>query len=376
VNRRAFLTSATAAAAMLHGRRSSGAQGGSTKLILLGTGGGPRPRTASAASAQVIVSNGTADVVDCGDGVARQLAFANVPLTTLRHVFITHHHSDHNADYGNLVWLAWTAGLNTRVDTWGPPPLAEMTRLFFAMNEYDIKTRMSNEGRVPLQRLVHVHEIRTGGAVMSDDNVKVTAALVDHPPVVPAFAFRFDARDRSIVISGDTAPSANLATLARGADVLVHSAMYPPAMDRLVARVPNAAALKASILAHQTSAEEAGRIAQSAGVKTLVLSHLVPPDDPQVSALYSSHMILSGEGDRGSHRVEYDQFRSLLREVHDATAYRAARPLRGATPAASRTAPNRLRRRRTRPDLPSASNRTIYYGAKRSETDIWMVERK
>jgi len=237
----------------------------------------------SSASAQVIVSNNVAYVIDCGDGVARQIVFAGVPLTTLRHIFVTHHHSDHNADYGNLIWLAWTAGLSTRVDTWGPPPLERMTKLFFEMNAYDIDTRISNEGRVPLVPLVHVHEFRDGGAVMSDDNVKVTAALVDHPPVVPALAYRFDARDRSIVISGDTARSDSLVRLARGADVLVHSAMYPPAIERLAARVPNAAALKASILAHQTSAEDAGRVAQSAGVKTLVLSHLVPPDDPEVT---------------------------------------------------------------------------------------------
>jgi ribonuclease BN (tRNA processing enzyme) len=118
---------------------------------------------------------------------------------------------------------------------------------------------------------------------MRDENVKVTAALVDHPPVVPAFAYRFDTADRSIVISGDTVPSDNLVKLAAGAEMLVHSVMYPPAVDRLVARVPNAAALEASILAHQTSAEDAGRIAQSAGVKTLVLSHFVPPDDPEVT---------------------------------------------------------------------------------------------
>jgi ribonuclease BN (tRNA processing enzyme) len=259
------------------------AQDDRTRLILLGTGGGPRPRTASSASAQVIVCNKVAYVIDCGDGVARQLAFAGVPLASLRHIFLTHQHSDHNADYGNLIWLAWTAGLRTRVDAWGPPPLRKMTRLFFEMNAYDIKTRIGNEGRVPLVPLVHVNELRHGGAVMSDDNVKVTAALVDHPPVVPAFAYRFDARDRSIVISGDTAPSDNLVKLAAGADVLVHSAMYPPAIDRLVARVPNAAALKASILAHQTSAEDAGRIAEAAGVKTLVLSHLVPPDAPDVT---------------------------------------------------------------------------------------------
>ena len=71
--------------------------------------------------------------------------------------------------------------------------------------------------------------------------------------------------------------------LAAGADVLVHSVMYPPAIDRLVARVDNAATLKTSILTHQTSAEDAGRVAQEAGVKTLVLSHFVPPDDPEVT---------------------------------------------------------------------------------------------
>jgi ribonuclease BN (tRNA processing enzyme) len=280
ISRREWIASMAAAWAM---PRRATTQSGPTKLILLGTGGGPRPRRASSAAAQVIVCNGAAYVVDCGDGVARQLAMAAVPLATVRHVFLTHQHSDHNADYGNLIWLAWTAGLRSRVDTWGPPPLEKMTRLFFEMNQYDIDTRIANEGRVPLAPLVHVHEFTEAGLVMSNDDVKVTAALVDHPPVVPAFGYRFDARDRSIVISGDTAPSANLVKLAAGADVLVHSVMYPPAVDRLVARVPNAAALKASILAHQTSAEDAGRLAQEAGVKTLVLSHFVPPDDPELT---------------------------------------------------------------------------------------------
>jgi ribonuclease BN (tRNA processing enzyme) len=283
LSRRTFLAGAVALAGPPSLPFRIESQSPKTRLILLGTGGGPRPRTASSASAQVIVRNNVAYVIDCGDGVARQLAFANVPLSTLRHIFLTHQHSDHNADYGNLIWLAWTAGLNARVDTWGPPPLEKMTKLFFEMNAYDIETRMTNEGRVPLVPLVHAHELREGGEVMRDDNVKVTATLVDHPPVVPAFAYRFDAADRSIVISGDTRPSDNLIALARGADVLVHSVFYAPAIDRLVARVPNATALKASIVNHQTSAEDAGRIAQAAGVKTLVLSHFVPPDDPEVT---------------------------------------------------------------------------------------------
>jgi ribonuclease BN (tRNA processing enzyme) len=258
-------------------------QGSRTRLILLGTGGGPRPRKLRSAPAQVIVVNDTAYVIDCGDGVARQLVLAGVKLAGLRHVFITHHHSDHNADYGNLILLAWTAGLRTPVDTWGPPPLEKVTRLFLEANAYDIQARIADEGRVPLAPLVHVHEVRSGGPVMRDENVSVTAALVHHPPVVPAFAYRFDAADRSIVISGDTTPSDKLIQLARGADVLVHEAMYPPALDRLVADVANARDLKRSILSHHTSAEDAGRVAQAARVKTLVLSHLVPAEDPLLS---------------------------------------------------------------------------------------------
>jgi ribonuclease BN (tRNA processing enzyme) len=283
MKRRRFLPSAAALAGTVSWPGHSAAQRAKTRLILLGTGGGPRPRKSSSASAQVILVNDTAYVIDCGNGVARQMVFADVPLAKLRHVFITHHHSDHNADYGNLIWLAWTAGLRTRVDTWGPPPLEKMTKLFFEMNAHDINTRIADEGRVPLVPLVHVHELSQGGLVMQDENVKVTSAVVHHPPVVPAFGYRFDTADRSIVISGDTAPSDNLIKLAQGADVLVHDALYVPGVDRLVARVPNAATLRQSILSHHTAAEDAGRVAKEAGVKMLVLSHLVPPDDPAIT---------------------------------------------------------------------------------------------
>ena len=257
--------------------------GSRTRLILLGVGGGPRPRVASSSPAQVIVVDDVAYVVDCGNGVARQLVSAGVALPWLRHVFLTHHHSDHNADYGNLLLLAWASGLGTRVDTWGPPPIERITRLFFEMSAYDIAVRIADEGRVAPEPLVHVHEFSQGGVVLEDTVVKVTAALVDHPPVVPAFAFRFDGSDRSIVISGDTVPSDTLIRLAQDADVLVHEALYVPALDRLVARVPNAARLKAHLLACHTAADDCGRVAAAAGVKTLVLSHLVPADDPSVT---------------------------------------------------------------------------------------------
>ena len=254
-----------------------------TRVIVLASGGGPRPRKDRGATAHAVVVDGVLYVVDCGNGVARQLAQAGVPLPSLRHVFVTHHHSDHNADYGNLVWLAWASGLATRVDTWGPPPLEKMTRLFFEMNAYDIDTRIADEGRPELVPLVHVHELTQAGPVMQDDRVTVTAAVVDHPPVVPAFAFRFDGPERSVVFSGDTTRCDQLIGLAAGADVLVHETLWVPAVDRLVARYPHAATLKKHILDSHTAVEDVGRVAAAAGVKTLVLSHLVPADDPTLT---------------------------------------------------------------------------------------------
>lgn len=254
-----------------------------TRLILLGTAGGPRPRVTRSAPAQVIVVNDAAYVVDCGNGVARQLVLAGIPLATLRDVFITHHHSDHNADYGNLLLLAWAAGLRTRVDAWGPPPIERMTALFFEMSSTDIDARIADEGRVPLAPLVRAHDLRAGGLVMQDENVRVTTAVVDHPPMATALAYRFDAPDRSIVISGDTTASDALIRLARDADVLVHEAMYPPAVDRMIRDVANASDLRRSIISHHTAIEDVGRVAQAARVKTLVLSHLVPAEDPVVT---------------------------------------------------------------------------------------------
>ena len=283
MNRRQFIE--TAAVPIIAGVMSSSAsaQRPRMRLILLGSGGGPTPKKSVSAPAQVILVNDSAYVVDCGDGVARQLVLADVPLKSLRHIFITHHHSDHNADYGNLLLLSWASGLATRVDTWGAPPLTKMTELFLAMNAYDIDVRIRDEGRVALAPLIHPHELTQAGVVMQDDNVKVTATLVDHPLVAPAFAYRFDGPDRSIVISGDTARSDNLVKLARGADVLVHEAMWLPAIERILARDLNASRLKEHLLASHTAAEDCGRVAEAAGVKTLVLSHLVPGGDATIT---------------------------------------------------------------------------------------------
>src|SRR5690348_3065142 len=247
-----------------------------SRLILLGTAGGPSPKVDRSAPANAIVVGDDIYVIDCGNGVARQMVLAGLDLGRIRDVFITHQHSDHNADYGNLLLLAWATDLHTRVDTWGPPPLQRMTELFLEMDDYDIRTREKDEGRPPLAPLIVPHEIGRGGPVMQDANVKVTAALVEHPLVKPAFAYRFDCPDRSIVFSGDTRPSENLVELARGADILVHEVMDLQLIDRALKSDPHAKTLRRHLLDSHTPMSEVGQIAAKAGVKTLVLNHFVP----------------------------------------------------------------------------------------------------
>ena len=256
---------------------------GPDRLVLLGTRGGPLVSGYSPTpSANVIVFRGVPYVVDTGYGVTLKLLEAGVPLARLRSIFITHHHSDHNLELGPLLDNAWTAGLKTPVDVYGPAGLKALLAAWWESNRLDIETRIADEVRPDPRRLVTPHEF-TEGDVTAGDGVKVTALRNLHPPIRESYALKFQLGARTVVFSGDTGFFPPLADFARGADYLVHEAMYPPAVDAMVARRPNAARLKASILSHHTAAEDVGRIATRARVKTLVLNHLIPSDDPALT---------------------------------------------------------------------------------------------
>ena len=263
----------------------SPAQAKRTRLVLLGTKGGPRVSPAHMAknSSTLILINDVPYVVDCGYGTSGQLVTFGVPLNRLRYLLITHHHSDHNLELGPLLYNGWATGLRERVDLYGPPGTARMRDAFFEYMKFDIETRMADEGRPDLRRLVVAHDFDKPGIVLQNDDVRITSALVRHPPIAQAYAYRFDAKDRSIVISGDTAYAPELAEFAKGADVLVHEVMHLGGLEALLKRVPNAATLREHLLASHTLPEDVGRVAAAAGVKTLVLSHFVPGDDPAIT---------------------------------------------------------------------------------------------
>ena len=285
-NRRHFLaTAATFSVANLFLPRFAGAQNQKqTRVILLGTKGGPRVGEAGRSNpSTLLLINDVPYVVDCGYGVSRQLINAGVALNRLRYIFITHHHSDHNLEYGPLLYNAWITGLPAQVNAYGPPGLKNMTQDFFNYLKFDIETRIVDEGRPDPRKQIVATEFDKAGVVLSNDDVKVTSFRVNHPPIAQAYAYRFDARDRSVVISGDTAYVAQLADFAKGVDVLVHEVMYLPGVEALVKRLPNASRLREHLMAAHTLPEDVGKIAAKAEVKTLVLSHFVPGDDASIT---------------------------------------------------------------------------------------------
>jgi len=220
-----------------------------------------------------IVTGGRLYQVDCPNGVAGQLAKAAIRLDQLSQVFITHNHSDHVLDAGSLLVLAWGSGLKSPVTVHGPPPLRQIVDRSLAASSYDIAVRIEEEARPPLVPLIHVEERSVAGLVYEDTRIRVTSAAVDHYTVKPAFAYRFDTPGRSIVVSGDTTYSENLVRLARGADLLIHEAMYLPGVDQLAG---DNESLKQHLLRSHSTTEQVGLVAARAGVKKLVLSHLVP----------------------------------------------------------------------------------------------------
>ncbi|KJC61850.1 beta-lactamase [Bradyrhizobium sp. LTSPM299] len=247
-----------------------------TRIVFLGTKGGPRVGVGPSNPANLVVVNGTPFVIDCGMGVSHQLVSAGVPLESVKYIFISHHHSDHNLEYGNLVYNAWATGLSTPIHSFGPNGIEAMTKTYWELNKFDIETRIEDEGRPDLRKLLIAKDITEDGVVLQTDDVKVTAFRTPHPPITDNFAYKFKTPDGTIVFSSDTAYNPKLAEFAHGADVLVHEAIYLPWVDKLVARVKNGATLKKHLLESHTSAEDVGRIAEAANVKVLVMSHLVP----------------------------------------------------------------------------------------------------
>lgn len=250
-------------------------------VALLGTKGGPAIRPGSSMpTSSIYALNGQKIIVDCGLGVTRGLVDQGMQLKDLSLIIISHLHSDHYLELGPLLHTAWTAGLKTNVDIYGPPGLDMYWEGFCSSVKADIDLRIEDEGRPDMRELITIHAI-DAGLVLSRDGVTVSAIRNQHPPLVDTFALSFKTDEVHVVFSGDTAPIKELENFARGADLLIHEAMLESALPALLERVGNGSdKLMAHLLKSHTFAHEAAMTAANAGAKRLALTHLIPSDDP------------------------------------------------------------------------------------------------
>lgn len=319
------------------------------KIILFGTQGGPIPKGKRAATSSALIVDGHIYIIDAGSGLAIRFAEAELEFPKVRAAFITHLHSDHYADLFNFFLLNWTRWVpeNQTMDVYGPgradrygpsdsdapglpdlpapivtpenptPSLRDYMDLNVKANAYDINERLRSTRRRasgPLEftgldpKLNPLYKVHSIGIpvkadvknycpdtppflIHEDEHVRVTATLVNHPPVFPAFAFRFDTRHGSVVFSGDTSPCDNLIRLAHKADILVNEVMAVDAAVAGFAGTPLAETMARQFtsahtpLSTRSGAKEGGGdvigvgvVARRAEVKGLVLNHIYPAD--------------------------------------------------------------------------------------------------
>jgi ribonuclease BN (tRNA processing enzyme) len=293
-----LITTSIIAFAHESGAQSSEAPKKGSRLLTLGTRGGPLPTVERAQSSNLLIVNGALYVVDAGPGVMRRLTRAGISIRDMDNIFITHAHDDHTGGLGELLTVEYDFNRTKPVNIYGPPGTETLVKALMLELTVSSDIRISDGTRtVPIAKVFLGHDMKTG-AIYQDANVNVTAAENSHfnfPPGTPAYgkyksyAYRFETPDRIIVFTGDTGPSAAVTELAKGADMLVSEVTsfeeWKERQTKSVRWQSMTPEEQAASIRHQKeehiTPEEIGKMAASAGVKTVVLTHLPDTDDPK-----------------------------------------------------------------------------------------------
>jgi ribonuclease Z len=193
------------------------------RVMLLGTRSGPAIDPQRAGIGTLIVAGPERLLFDVGRGVPRAMSRMGIVPADVTKVFLTHLHSDHVIALPELYLYPWASqGRATPFEVWGPEGTKAMMQNLQKAFAFDIRIRRDVDEKYPGSGIKAIATDIREGIVYQANGVKVTAFLVDHGPVKPAFGYRVDYRERSVVLSGDTRPSENLVKFAKGADLLIH----------------------------------------------------------------------------------------------------------------------------------------------------------
>ena len=252
--------------------------------------GSPMPDASRAGPCLAVLAGQQAFVFDTGSGSIRKLGRMGFPMPKLQAAFLTHLHSDHIDGLGELLLQAWVAGGRaTPLPVHGPAGTDQVIAGFNAAYTLDQGYRVAHHGPKVVQpggaggaaKVIALPDGTDSQLVYDQGGVKITVIRVNHAPIAPAFGYRIDYKGRSVALSGDTVYAPSFVAAAKGADLMLHEALNKPMIAALGAKLAERgqagnAQIMHDIQNYHASPEDAARAAKEAGVKALVLYHLVP----------------------------------------------------------------------------------------------------
>ncbi|QGZ96576.1 MBL fold metallo-hydrolase [Terricaulis silvestris] len=253
--------------------------------------GSPLPDRERAGPCTAVVAGGRLFIFDVGEGATETLALMGLPVAHVEAVFLTHFHSDHIDGLGGLAVQRWaTAASTAPIPIYGGEGVERLANGLRETYALDSTYRIAHHGAsvVPpggegyVAHPFAIPEGQESAVVFDDGGVRVTAFVVDHGPVRPAFGYRVDYEDRSLVISGDASASPSLVRASQGVDLLIHEALSPELVglmeENLTDRgLTGVAQIFRDIPDYHTAPAGAADMANEANVGALALTHLIPP---------------------------------------------------------------------------------------------------
>ncbi|RTE05652.1 MBL fold metallo-hydrolase [Paenibacillus whitsoniae] len=253
------------------------------KVVILGTGT-PRAFYGRAKAGVAVLAGDKALLFDCGGATVDQLIKAGIMPQRISDVFFTHHHSDHNSGFFDVFITSWRThvtadhvfeGRKGPMNVYGPTTTKQIIGKMREAFDFDVNLRVSYNRSAERGADIQYFESNEG-VVYDHGGIRVTAFEVDHKPVDPAIAYKIEYNNKSVVISGDTIPVANMVNYSRGADLLVHESYNKAWLDALIAKFPEQTVGLSNPAKYHSTTLEVAEIARAAGVGHLVLTHHIP----------------------------------------------------------------------------------------------------
>lgn len=290
-------------------------------VVLVGTGG-PLSNTERITTSTAVMAGGEFILVDTGSGVVRNIDLQGLPIGRISGLFLTHFHSDHISDLGELAFMSWARGRTKKLDVYGPQGVEQIVEGYNLAYRLDSSYRTAHHGEdvMPsaaagsVANTITVTDPGKAELFFDRNGLKAYVFMVDHSPAKPAVGYRFEYKGNALVITGDTKKTSTLAGHAKNADLLLADGLDAKLINTF-SRIagennqPRVSKIMADITDYHMTPVQAAEVAREAGAKKLVLVHVVPPVlNFMVKSMYMKGLsdVFKGDIELGEDGMRFD----------------------------------------------------------------------